>query len=123
MRLAFIVYGAANRKDWRAVRLSDLTFSERELKSELAPLLRREVWTGSDSMKHWGEMVNNETKKDLAPLLMFAASEKEFLDRLLDYGEIAPLLLTEDMELAERIRLQPALEWKAKNVRNFKTRR
>ncbi len=66
-------------------------------------------------------MVNDETKKSLAPLLMFTASEKDFLDRLLDYGEIAPLLLTEDMELTERIRLQPALEWKAKNVREFKT--
>jgi predicted nucleotidyltransferase component of viral defense system len=123
LRLAFIVYGAANRKDWRDVHLSDLTFSERELKSELGPLLRREAWTGPDATKHWGEMVNDETKKALTLLLMFTASEKDFLDRLLDYGEIAPLLLTEDMEFAERIRRQPALEWKAKNVREFKTRR
>ena len=40
----------------------------------------------------------------LESLLPFTASEKEFLDRLLDYCEIEPVLLTEDQGLAERTR-------------------
>jgi hypothetical protein len=58
--------------------------------------------------------------KSLLPFT--TASEKEFLDRLLDYGEIVPVLLTEDEGLAERIRHPPGLEWKALNVREFMRR-
>ena len=35
---------------------------------------------------------------------------------------IVPSLLTQDKELAERIGLQPGLEWKAQNIREFKSR-
>lgn len=63
-----------------------------------------------------------ETRNALESLLPFIASEKEFLDRLLDHGEIKPILLTEDEGLAARIRHHPGLEWKALNVRDFKGR-
>jgi hypothetical protein len=49
-------------------------------------------------------------------------SEKEFLDRLLEYGAIVPSLLTEDEGFAARIRHHPGLGWKAINVRKFKGR-
>jgi len=63
-----------------------------------------------------------ETRNALESLLPFTASEKEFLDRFLDYGEIVPVLLTEDQGLAARIRRHPGLEWKALNVPEFKGR-
>ncbi len=53
-------------------------------------------------------------------LLPFTSDELEFLNRLLDDGEIAAELLTDDAELADRIRKQPGLEWKASNVRKHK---
>ncbi len=64
----------------------------------------------------------NETRNALESLLPYTASEKEFLDSLLDYGEIVPSLLTEDEGLAARISQHPGLEWKALNVREFKRR-
>ena len=63
-----------------------------------------------------------ETRNALDSLLPFTESEKEFLDRLLDYGEIVPSLLTDDEGLAARIRHHPGLEWKALNVRESKGR-
>jgi len=44
----------------------------------------------------------------------------EFLNRVLDKGEIGPELLTDDKELQNRIKRHPLLEWKAVNVREFK---
>jgi hypothetical protein len=44
----------------------------------------------------------------------------EFLNRILDKGEIAPNFLTADMRLQDRIRRHPLLEWKAVNVRGYK---
>ena len=70
----------------------------------------------------WEQRLVEETRNALTSLLPFTASEKEFLDRLLDYGEIEPVLLTKDEGLAEWIRHHPGLEWKAFNVREFKGR-
>lgn len=44
----------------------------------------------------------------------------EFLNQVLDKGRITPELLTDDVDLQNRIRRHPLLEWKAMNVREFK---
>lgn len=61
-----------------------------------------------------------ETGNALESLLPFTEAEKEFFDRLLDYGEIKPTLLMEDEGLVERINRHPDLQWKTLNVRKFK---
>ena len=71
------------------------------------------------SREHYRKSPLWDALESLPPL---TESEKEFLDRLLDYGEIEPVLLTEDTGLAARIRHHPGLEWKAINVREFKGR-
>ena len=53
-------------------------------------------------------------------VLPFTDSETEFLNLLLDNGEIVPSLLTSDKDLQERISRHPLLEWKALNVREYK---
>lgn len=121
LRLAFVVYGAINRKDWRSAQVSDVDFTESDLKKQLLPLLRKDAQE-LESITRWAERLVEETRSALESLLPFTASEKEFLDRLLDYGEIEPVLLTRDEGLAARIRHHPGLEWKALNVREFKRR-
>jgi|GEM_PF-1325268 len=104
----------------RPIRLSGVDFTESELKRELMPLLRKNAQE-LESTTRWAERLVEETRNALA-LLPFTASEKEFLDTLLDYGQIEPVLLTGDEGLAARIRHHPGLEWKALNVREFKGR-
>jgi hypothetical protein len=53
-------------------------------------------------------------------VLPLRENEKQFLDRLLDHGEILPKLLTDDASMAERIGEHPGLRWKALNVRKHK---
>jgi predicted nucleotidyltransferase component of viral defense system len=119
LRLAFVVYGAINRKDWRSVQVSDVDFTEDEMRKELIPLLRKDSQE-LESTTRWAKRLVEETRTALKSLFPFTESEKEFLDRLLGYGEIEPLLLTEDEGLAARIRHHPGLERKALNVREFK---
>ena len=101
--------------------MSDVDFTESDLKKDLLPLLRKDAQE-LESITRWAERLVEETRNALESLLPFTASEKEFLDKLLDYGEIEPVLLTRDEGLADRIRHHPGLEWKALNIRKFRGR-
>lgn len=116
LRLGFVVYGAMNRKDWRTVTADDVGFAPAEVERELLPTLRREGENARDR-----EAVVNawiaETRAALSLVLPMTASELGFLKALLEHGEIKPELLTADAGLADIIRRQPMLEWKARHAR------
>lgn len=61
-----------------------------------------------------------ECREALSAVLPFNDAEREFLDLLLDKGEIDSTILTADEALRNRIQQQPLLEWKAINVRQYK---
>jgi predicted nucleotidyltransferase component of viral defense system len=120
LRLAFVVYGAMNRKDWRIVSLDDIAFDQRNLRDTLVPVLQKE-YLASQDIEEWGAGLVESCKKALAIVLPFSESENEFLDLILDRGEIKPALLTKDAGLADRIANHPLLQWKALNVRKHKS--
>jgi predicted nucleotidyltransferase component of viral defense system len=119
LRLAFVVYGAMSRRDWRTVATSDVDFDIADLEQRLIPTLRA---SGVESIRkdHFGRDLVEDCRNFLAGLLPFTDAEMEFLNRVLDKGEIGPELLTDDEDLQDRIRRHPLLEWKALNVREFK---
>lgn len=120
LRIAFVVYGALNRKDWRAVSADDISFEARELREQLLPLLRTDFLDGTEDTARWAARLVEESRESLNVVLPFTDREKTFLDRLLDGGEIDPSLLTDDDELQRRIAAHPGLLWKAQNVRQFR---
>lgn len=120
LRLAFVVYGAMNRRDWRKVSPKDVDFDASELEESLLPMLPSDFLAEMGNVSAWAARLVQECREQLEVVLPLAYQEREFLDRLLDHGEIEPSLLTQDVELRERIRLQPWLEWKAFHVRQFK---
>ncbi len=120
LRLAFVVYGAMNRKDWRTVSLHDVDFADDELSHQLLPLLRIKAAEGDEPPASYGKRLIKECRERLSVVLPFTDSETEFLNLLLDKGEIAPSLLTSDKDLQERISRHPLLEWKALNVREYR---
>jgi hypothetical protein len=117
LRLAFIVYGAMSRRDWRTVAPNDVDIAD--LEQRLTPTLRA---AGIESIQqdHFGKGLVEDCRNFLTGLLPFTAAEMEFLNRMLDKGEIDPELLTADKDLQDRIRRHPLLEWKAVNVRAYK---
>jgi len=120
LRLAFVVYGAMSRHDWREVGIQDVDFHEKDLRDQLLPLLRRNFVDSVGDIRAWAVRIVEECREKLACVLPLTDAEMEFLNRLLDHGEIEPSLLTQDEDLAERIRHHPMLQWKALNVRKHK---
>lgn len=119
LRLAFVVYGAMNRKDWRTVSLEAVDFTADDLSHRLLPLLSAGSSGADESPASFGKRLVKECRERLSMVLPFTDSETEFLNLLLDRGEIVPSLLTTDKDLQERIIQQPLLEWKAFNVREY----
>jgi len=119
LRLAFVVYGAMSRKDWRTVALEDVDYDIADLEQRLIPTLRA---AGIEKIRkdHFGKGLVEDARNLLSSLLPFTAQEREFLDRILDKGEITPELLTSYEVLQDHIRRHPLLEWKAVNVREYK---
>ena len=119
LRLAFVVYGAMSRKDWRTITLNDVDFDIADLDQKLIPTLRA---AGIERIQkdHFGKSLVADCRKILSGLLPFAENEMEFLEQVLDKGKIAPELLTDDADMQDRIRRHPLLEWKAMNVQEFK---
>lgn len=123
LRLAFIVYGAMNRKDWRILSEKDIDYDANEFMNELIPLLRSNEITGDGNHERWASRLVEECRQAISIVLPFTEKEREFLDHILDHGDIKPLLITDDKDMAERIRKHPGLQWKALNVKEFKETR
>ncbi|TVR16170.1 MAG: nucleotidyl transferase AbiEii/AbiGii toxin family protein [Planctomycetota bacterium] len=119
LRLAFVVYGAMNRVDWRQVSIESIDYEFGELESQLIPVVRPEVLRDMKA-RDWATTMIAECKRSLSVALPFTSAEREFLDAVLDQGDIKPELLTHDQDLQERIRAQPMLQWKALNVRQHR---
>ncbi len=117
LRIAFVVYGAAARKDWRTVSIEDVAFKPRELAGQLLPALRRPV-ARVGAAAEYGRTLVDDCRNLLSAVLPLREREVAFLDLLLERGEIDGSILTGDAGLANRIRAQPLLRWKARKVRS-----
>jgi len=118
LRLAFVLYGAMNRRDWRSVSVDDVRGDPRELRNQLLPTLRTGFVDHLRSPEQWAKHLVDECRDAMAKVLPLEATELEFLDRLLNRGEIRPQLLDVDAQLAGMIEQHPALLWKAWHARN-----
>ena len=120
LRIAFVVYGAMNRKDWRTVSAEAMEFDGAELRSQLVPTLRLDAIHEIGGEGNFGKRLVEECRRALSAVLPFTDAEREFLDLLLERGKIDSTILTADATLQNRIRQQPLLEWKALNVRKHR---
>ncbi len=122
LRAAFVLYGATNRKDWRSVSVDDVSLEPNELKNQLLPTLRNDYVANIGQPVVWARRLVDECRDGLGVVLPLSDAEREFLDRLLDHGEIVPSVLSADEAWVESIKQLPLLEWKAQNVRQRKGR-
>jgi len=120
LRLAFVVYGAMNRKDWRINSLEDILFDSVELKQQLLPVISVIRFEEKKGAERFGQNLVKECQQKLSCVFPLLTHEIKFLELILEKGEIEPSLLTSDKDLQERIKRHPMLLWKAMNVRkNF----
>lgn len=115
LRLAFVVYGGFNRRDWRTVSTKDVMVNALELKSQLLPMLRPDALP-----KGKARALVSHCRELLSVVLPMTREEREFIERLNESGEIVPALLTGDNAMRMLIQDHPALRWKALNVRKHR---
>ena len=120
LRLAFVVQIAGSRHDARRFEPRGVTVSLKEVRDSLLPLLRVESRPFDGDVEATAARVNAAALTVAENLLDWTGLEREFLDRLLDRGEIAAEVLADDPGQQALIRGQPLLHWKALNVRKFK---
>lgn len=120
LRIAFVVYGGMNRKDWRTVSIEDVEFDAAELARQLIPTLHVRTIQEQDSPSDFGTYLVEVCQIGLSAVLPFTEAEREFLNLLLDHGIVDATILTPDTALQQRIQRQPLLEWKALNVRKHR---
>jgi hypothetical protein len=119
LRLGFVIYGAMNRRDWRTVNADDVGYDVGEIENHLVPVIRSD-YLKEQKAGDWAERMIAECRERLGIVLPMSDTEIEFLDQLLDHGEIKPELLTADAQMGKRIKSHPLLQWKALNVREYK---
>jgi len=120
LRTAFVVYGAMNRKDWRNVSINDVRLDINDLERLLIPTLQKSTIHGIKKISEFGHKLVQECQQRLSAILPFTKKEKEFLDLILEKGEICPSLITSDNSIQYLIARHPLIKWKAFNVRQYK---
>lgn len=120
LRLAFVTYGGINRRDWRELSVSDIALDPHDVDRMLIPLLRAGAVPDRATRASWTQRLVERAHEALHAVLPLRDTERAFLDRLNDAGEVEPALITEDQDLQARIRAHPGLLWKAQNVRDHR---
>lgn len=120
LRLAFIVYGAMNRHDWRTLEMGDISFDSGELKNNLIPVLNQKSLQQSSNLKDWADQLITGCKNMLSNVLPFTENETAFLEKILEKGEVDAALITTNSELQQKISNHPGLLWKIQHVKKFK---
>ncbi len=120
LKLGFVIYGGASRRDWRTLSPEDIQVERNELERQLWPVLGAGQAPPRDELISWGENLVADLHRETSTFIPFEEHEVEFLASLNDYGKIEPEILTDDERMREVIRSHPGLLWKALNVREHR---
>lgn len=120
IKAAVLAIGASGRHDWRTRSVSDIRGDRNEIRQNLTICLRRGHFAGTDEIENWIEETVGLCRGRHAFLFDLTPNEREFLDRLLDNGEIDSRLLNVAPEVQARIATMPMLAWKAQHVRTYR---
>lgn len=120
IKAAVLAIGSCGRRDWRTMAVSDIRGDRNEVRHNLTICLRRARFADTEDTNNWIEETVALCRERLAFLFDLTPNEQEFLDRLLDNGEIDASLLNVAPEVQERISAMPMLAWKAQHVRSYR---
>lgn len=120
-RLILIVYlGMSRKKDIREIRAQSIVHDFKEFQDRLLPMLSRQYLNKVSIQNEWAKEMLITVQNFLQYLFPLREHEQHFLNALLDFGEIKPELLTNDVQLQDKIKLHPAVQWSAYNIKRNK---
>jgi len=118
-RLAFVCSIAGGRHDPRELAPTDPAPTPRAVMQQLVPMLQQGGRRAPDP-EELSAQIGSRLEGAVERLLAWSPAERRFLDQLHDEGMVEAKVLHADPAVQERIRTQPMLLWKAKNVRNHR---
>jgi hypothetical protein len=115
LRLAFTVYAAMRKSQWRDIVVDKINFSVSDIRNKLIPVLKRSEAPGQrfPIVKAWANNILDECKSAFGLVLPFKENEIEFLDNVQTKGIIQPELISNDKQFCENMRVHPLLLWRA----------
>lgn len=113
LRLAYVIYGAKQPKDWRKVTLDAIKIDATELADRLLPVLNTSLAKKIESPEFYARQLVEDCTAFVAPLFPLTREESEFIRVLRETGKIEPSLITADEALAAGIKQDPPLLWRA----------
>lgn len=116
-RTAFVCFVAGSRSDARALRPAIESLRAELVERDLEPLLRV---AAEPRTRDIASSLETLVRPAVDRLLTWTPGERRFLDALLDRGEIDAEALAPEPDVQARIRTQPMLLWKARNVREHR---
>ena len=120
IKAAVLAIGACNRLDWRTISTGAIEGDARELRQKLTICLPRSRFSGMGEIEAWIEETVALCRERFAFLSDLSEKEQEFLDCILDRGEVNVELLDVDPEIRNRIATMPMLAWKTRHVRRHR---
>ena len=120
IKAAVLAIGACSRLDWRTISAGAIEGDARELRQKLTICLPRSRFSGMKEIEAWIEQTVALCRERLAFLFELSEKEREFLDGILDRGEVNADLLDVDPEIRSRIEAMPMLAWKTLHVRRHR---
>jgi predicted nucleotidyltransferase component of viral defense system len=120
IKAAVLAIGACGRRDWRTISVDVIKGDPRELRQKLAICLPRDRFAGKGEVEAWIEETVALCRDRFAFLFDLTTNEREFLDGVLDRGEIDVNLLDVAPEIRARIGAMPMLAWKRLHVRKHR---
>jgi len=117
IKAAVLALGASGRRDWRTTSVDAIKGDARELRQKLAICLPRNHFVGKGTVDAWVDETVALCRERFAFLFVMTANEREFLDSVLERGEVDADLLDVAPEIRARIGAMPMLAWKCQHIR------
>lgn len=116
-RIAFTCSAAASRDDAREWSGQLVALDPQDVRTRLVPVLRASQEPLAGDAKKLAAQLEARLAGVTTRLVAWSPREREFMDALMDRGELRAELLTDRPDLQSRIAAQPMLKWKQMNVR------
>jgi predicted nucleotidyltransferase component of viral defense system len=113
LRLALVIYGAMNPKDWRTVSPGSIACSAADVTEKLLPLLNASEQPAKADIEAFTDNLVAIGKAKLADLFPLTSNESEFVRLVREEGIIDGTLITADPELISKLAQHPSLLWRA----------
>jgi hypothetical protein len=86
-----------------------------DLRNRLVPVMHQlSVSRNSRELKEWATARISELRQELSSILPLEEHEILFINKIRDEGIISPELITNDLEISQRIKNHPAINWAMK---------